>query len=274
MTRFICSTPWSTRQSVVRLVAIVLASVSALLLAACGAAGGGAGELAEDKQVLASCPIGKHLAAKLDIDGSGSSRTSELDGERAAVVAAVARRTAICSGHLQVTLFATSSTSTAVLYDQTLSLPGATENAKLRRVKKLVDEVVEQVAARYKPAIEKVSPRASDVVGQYRVAAEYLTQLGTGYQLNLVILTDGIQTVGFRLGQPLSRAEAVGLSARVNVPKLPKESSITVAGIGRTSSGTPVSSAVAESLTKFYDALCRRTGAQTCISVTDPTLGR
>jgi hypothetical protein len=191
------------------------------------------------------------------------------------VVEVVARRTAVCGGHLRVSAFSLSSAATATLFDSELVLPGATDNARLRRVAKLIDEVMRTVTATYRKEIRKLSPAGSDIVAQYRLAAEYVAQLGQGYQLQLTLLTDGFQTAGFVLGSAaLSEAQARALAARVSVPKLPG-ASVTVTGIGKVVAGRPAASVVAAGVVRFYDALCAKAAAERCTSVTDyATTGR
>ena len=70
----------------------------------------------------------------------------------------------------------------------------------------------------------------------------------------------------------LTPEQATDLASTVSVPALPG-SSITVAGLGRIN-GDPAPSALVEGLVAFYDALCAKTGAKTCVSVTDYTAGR
>lgn len=250
--------------------AALLGSLALLGLGACGAGTSPPGELGQGKQILASCPAGKKLASDVEIDASGSGRTAELPSERAAVVSDVARRTAICGGHLRVSIFSASSAATVVLYDGELSLPGATDNARLRRVPELVNHVMTTTTQAYATKVNDLTPDGSDIVAQYRLGSEYVQQLGDVYILRLVLLTDGFQaSSAFGIGdQPLSADEAAALAKQVTVPTLPKNASVTVAGLGKVV-GQPPSSDVVDGLVAFYDALCHRTGADTCLSVTD-----
>lgn len=72
--------------------------------------------------------------------------------------------------------------------------------------------------------------------------------------------------------QVLTPKQATDLASTVSVPALPG-ASITVAGLGHID-GDPAPSALVEGLVAFYNALCVKTGAKTCISVTDYTAGR
>lgn len=250
------------------LTAAILLSAFTVLLSACGLSTTPPGELGQDQEILASCPTDTRLASKVDLDVSGSSRTATLQPERAAVIKDVARQTAICGGRLRVTAFSASSAATAVLYDGELSLTGATDNARLRHVPELTDGVMAAVAQAYGTKVGRLSPGGSDIVAQYRLASEYRQQLGDGYQLRLVLLTDGFQTAGFDVGSSaLTKSEATALAGTVDVPSLP-DASVIVAGIGKVADQPP-SSSVVDGVIAFYDALCARTEAASCLSVTD-----
>lgn len=252
---------------------LLLSVALALPTAACGINTAPSGELGQAQQILASCPKGTKVASKVDIDVSGSARTATLQPERSNAIGDMARQTAICGGHLQVTAFSASSAATVVLYDGELSLPGATDNARLRRVPDLVTTIMSTVTEAYGTKIQLLSPGGSDIVGQYRLAAEYLQQLGADYQLHLVLLTDGFQTAGIRMGSaPLTKDDATAMAANIDLPKLPV-ASITVAGIGKVT-GQPPSSSVVDGVIAFYDAVCKKTKAASCLSVTDYTSSR
>jgi|GEM_PF-2835858 hypothetical protein len=130
-----------------------------------------------------------------------------------------------------------------------------------------------QVTKSYREALTLPPPGdGSDIIGQYRLAQEYGTQLGAQYALGFVLLTDGFQTVGAgALDHPLAAKEATQLAERLDLPKLPG-ASVVVAGLGKVA-GTPPSSDVVEGVVRFYDAICARTGAAECRSVTDFTVG-
>jgi hypothetical protein len=233
----------------------------------------GKGSIANDQATLASCPKSVHIAADVEIDGSGSSAGSTIETGRLAIAADVVRRTAICGGHLIVRAFSASSGATVTIYEGDVSLPGATDNARLRRVDGLVEKVMVEVTAKYGDAIAALPGGGSDITSVYRLAGEYAAQLGTGHKLHLYVLTDGLNNIGTDLtSQTLSPKQATDLAGAVNVPALPG-SSITVAGLGRIN-GDPAPSALVEGLVAFYNALCVKTGAETCVSVTDYTAGR
>lgn len=253
-----------------RLLAALLGSLALLGLGACGAGTSPPGELGQSQQILASCPAGKKLASDVEIDASGSGRTAQLPSERSAVISDVARRTAICGGHLRVSIFSASSAAMEVLYDDEVSVDAPTVNAKLRRVPALVDKVMTTTTQAYASKVNDLTPDGSDVLAAYRVGgSEYIQQLGNKYVLQLTILTDGFQASStFSLGdRPLSPDEAAALAEQVNVPSLPKSASVTVAGLGKVV-GQPPSSDVVDGLVAFYNAVCHKTGAGNCLSVT------
>jgi hypothetical protein len=65
----------------------------------------------------------------------------------------------------------------------------------------------------------------------------------------------------------LTPEQASALADTVPVPQLPG-AEVAVAGLGRVTGGTAPSDLVA-GLVAYYDRLCARTGAASCLSVTD-----
>jgi hypothetical protein len=255
-----------------RTAGVIAVLASAALVAGCDPKAGETGDLARDKQLLTTCPKDKKVAAKVDIDVSGSGRADQLGSERTAVVETIARRTAVCGGHLRISAFSVTSAATVTLYDEEISLPGATINARLNRVQAAVDAVSQTAVAAYPGALKTLSPNGSDILGQYRLAAEYKRQLGDDYHLELLILSDGYQAGdGISLGgSALTRKQAAKIADKALLPKLP-DASITVAGIGKVTTGKPAPSAIVNGVAWFWDAVCKRTGAASCSSVTDYT---
>jgi len=259
-----------TTFTVLRVGAAVCALGVTLALTACSSL---TAATTPDQTILAACAADKQVASDVKIDGSGSSSGDTITTERLAITADVVRRTAICGGHLLVRTFSASSGATVTIYDGDLSLPGATDNARLRRVDTLVEKVMAEITAKYGDAIAALPGGGSDITSVYRLAGEYAAQLGDGYQLHLYVLTDGLNNIGTDLtSQVLTTEQASDLASAVNVPTLPG-ASITVAGLGRID-GDPAPSALAEGLVAFYNELCVKTGAKTCVSVTDYTAGR
>lgn len=238
-----------------------------VLATACGV-GSPHGELGENQQILASCDTSAPPAALIAVDGTGSSASEQVAAERMSAIESIVRRTAVCSGQLRVLVFSSSSASTVPLFDGSLHPAGATDNARLKRLPKLVEGVMTQIRTAYGPAVARLDQGGSDITAQYRLASEWIGQVGSQSRLHLYMLTDGFQNISVNLGaRPLSKAEAATLANRVSVPKLPG-ASVVVAGLGKVA-GAPPRSDVVEGLVAYYDALCRRSGAATCVSVTD-----
>ncbi|MGH3630675.1 MAG: hypothetical protein ACRDRL_24945, partial [Sciscionella sp.] len=173
-----------------------------------------------------------------------------------------------CSGYLKVIVFSSSSTATATLFDGSLRQPGATENARLHRVPRAVATVMATIRQAYEPAAAGLDQQGSDITAQYRLAGEWLRQLGGDYRLHVYALTDGFQTAGIDLdAQALDRQQATRLAQQVPMPMLPG-ASVVVAGLGRVAGAQPPSDVV-EGLVAYYDALCHRLAAAKCLSVSD-----
>ncbi|MBB1152469.1 hypothetical protein [Amycolatopsis dendrobii] len=249
-----------------RIVVVLLAAV--LAVTACGAPTSAPNDLATNQQRLTQCDPARPPAALVAIDGTGSSASDQIAQERMQVVEAIATRTAVCGGHLRVLVFTASSAAATVLFDGSLKMAGATDNARLRRVPAAVAELMATVRAAYAPTVAALPRSASDITAQYRLASEWVQQLGGPYRLDFTILTDGFQNVRVDLGaRALSKQEAAALADQETVPTL-SGASVTAAGLGRIANGTP-SSSVVEGLVAYYDELCRHASAVKCTSVTD-----
>lgn len=259
-----------TTFTVLRTSAAVCALGVTLALTACSSLNA---NTTPDQTILAACTPHKQVAADVEDDGSSSDSGDAIVKERLTITADVVRRVAICGGHLLVRAFASSSGATVTIYDGNLSLPGATDIARLRRVDPLVNKVMASIKAKYNSAIAALPDGGSDITSVYRLAGEYAAQLGAGYQLHLYVLTDGFNNIGTDLtSRVLTPKQATELASTVNVPALPG-ASITVAGLGHIA-GDPAPSAMVDGLVAFYNALCVKTGAKTCVSVTDYTAGQ
>lgn len=196
------------------------------------------GDLGVNQKTLATCPSNP-LASRVAIDVSGSVRAQAIPELYAAAVQDLARRTAVCGGHLSGVAFSASSAATVSLFEGELQMPGSTENARLRRVPQAVEEVMKTVGDAYADKASSLTPGGTDIVAQYRLADEYVQQLGGNRQLDLRILTDGVQSVGTVIGnQPLSAAQASQLADQFNVTQLPG-ASITVDWQGQRSPAGP-----------------------------------
>jgi hypothetical protein len=239
-----------------------------VLLAACGASPSSRGELGDDQRLLASCDSAHPPASWVAIDGTGSSAADAITAERMTATETIVRQTAVCSGRLRVIVFSSSSAATTILFDGPLKMDGATDNARLKRVPAAVADVMDKIRKTYGPAVASLSQGGSDITAQYRLAGEWAGQLEGDHRLHLYLLTDGFQNIGVDLGaRAVRKDEAAALAQQVAVPMLP-EATVVVAGLGRIA-GTPPPSNVVEGLIAYYDALCRKTAAARCVSVTD-----
>jgi hypothetical protein len=224
--------------------------------------------LATAKQVAQTCHD-KPVAAMVALDVSGSMASKTFSKQRVRMVMDGAEQTAVCGGHLRVLVFSTSSARTGVLYDGQLTPTGATETSRLRRSLKQTVAVVDEVEKNYVGTPGQLSPDGSDILGTYLLAGQYFTQLGDRYGTKVFMVdTDGFSTDDVLIpGRAMSPAQAKKLAISASVPPLPGVD-VTVAGLGK-ENGTPPDTAVVEGLTAFYDAVCAKTKAASCTSVTD-----
>lgn len=221
-------------------------------------------------QFLDDCPKDAKLATSVHLDVSGSFITSELDGQRLAILRDAIARTAACKGHLQVKAFAGSGAGTAVLFDDGLQLKGSTDNARLRRIPALVDDITDQVAAGYGDLPTMTG--GTDVVGQLRGAREYIDQLGGGYTLWAIVATDGLQTAGVRTKRLTQQRGAEQEAGRLPVTDLSNaEAEVLFVGIGNTTDRAALRTSVVNAVKSFYEAICKRLSAKRCQVATDYT---
>lgn len=254
-----------------RALSAFVAMLCALLaLAGCKSSSTTASDFARAKEVAKTCPASGKVAGLINLDVSGSGRLPDVGSERLSIIENITRRTVVCGGHLRVTVFSATSANTVSLHDGEVSLPGATENARLRRSEKAVQDAVQQVAANYPAAIRKVSPAHSDITAEFRLASEYKQQLGADYHLDFTVLTDGLQTLGPRITKPIAVADARKVASAVKVPSL-EGASVTIAGVGKVATGGVPSSALTNSLVAYWNEVCRKTKAARCSVVTDYT---
>lgn len=264
-----CMLRTSSAQRLSRTVLLLVTLLAAVIaMAACDSSSSPQTALATNQQILSTCDSSAPPASLIAIDGTGSSAATAIEAQRMTIVESVVRRTAICSGDLRVTVFTTSSAATVTLFDGALKLPGATSNARLLRVPNVVASVMAQIKKSYAPAAASLQYGGSDITGQYRQAADWITQVGRPYLLHFYLLTDGFQTIGIDLGAHLlSPQQAAALADQVTMPKLPG-TSIIVAGLGRIAVQAAATDVVNE-LVSYYNELCHNAAAASCLSVTD-----
>ncbi|WP_280450673.1 hypothetical protein [Nocardia cyriacigeorgica] len=227
--------------------------------------------LADGKQIAASCPEGRQLAGRAAIDVSTHMRAIAGDAGRLDPVQQLVRRVMICGGHLRVDAFSGSSAATAGVFDADLHLPGATENARLRREPAMTEDIMKQITENLPKAAAALPLTGSDILAQFGMSTEYFQQLdpdGTRYTLDLVFSTDGAQSEGISLGDTsLTVDHAEALATRVTAPNL-SGASIQLTNIGKTANPAPSTSYV-DALKAFYGRVCQASGAARCTVVTD-----
>lgn len=254
-----------TLHTVPRALSALTVAIGVTVLAGCATSA--TGELGENQKILATCPDGMPVDSFTLIDGSGSNLSESITAEHLATIESVARRTAICGGHLTVRAFSAGSAATTLIYDAEIMMSGATDNARLRRVPGHVEQIMRDVEAAYPTAVASLPEGGSDISGVYRLLGEQAAQL-PGMRLEATISTDGLNNIGVSLDQTITKEDATALADTVSVPKLPADTQITVVGLGRVA-GAPLPSTFVEGLVVFYDRLCENTGAEQCLSVTD-----
>jgi hypothetical protein len=249
-----------------KILAIAAVATATLGITACGGTGA-VGRLGELKRVARTCPAHASLAAYVAWDVRRTLRGPRIATVRLESLQKTAERVAACGGELRVVAFGPTAASTARLFDGDLQPPGATENARLLRVPHLVAQTIEQVTAHLPGVLAEVSGRGADPLSQFAAAEQFRRQLGPGYALHVVIETSGLVR-GFP--SPENAAVDASASTAVNgpVPDL-TGADVVVAGIGKVGRGAPVPSSVVAALRDDYGRLCERTGAGSCLVITD-----
>ena len=231
------------------------------------------GDTATAKAIIASCAKGEKVAGVASVDATASGGGNTLSSERLTAIGDLASRVALCGGILKVSAFTSSSAATTTLFEGPIPLQGATDRARARRVGKAVDKVLAEIKAAYPVGVQGLSGGGSDIVAQFRLAAEHARQLGDGHRLRLLVLTDGFQNAGTNVVKAAkSPGGAEQAAAQFEVPDL-SGANVTVAGVGKVD-GTAPPTKIVDGLKAFYQALCERTGAESCTIVTDHAAGR
>ena len=238
-----------------------LAVGTAILLGGCSILNSDAGV----DPALGTCPT-KPIVAVALWDASGSSTDSTITESRMRTLGDIVHRTALCGGRLLVSAFTSSSSASATVYDQDLSVPGATDQAKSRRVDEVQEEVLGEINTKLEQVTARLPQDGSDITSALRLMAEYAAQHPDS-QLDGYLLTDGFNNITTDLADIGSQQAATEKAGMVAVPNL-TGAWLTVAGIGRVSDQS-ASSAQAENLVAFYTELCIRSDASECVVVTD-----
>lgn len=240
------------------------------VLSACGL-GQASGTLGQLQQMASTCPRGQQVATYVGDDLSSNDRSRTLNQARLSEIRAAATFTAVCGGTLQVNAFSASDAGTQVLYAGPLQPSGATLNARLLRVTPMVNSVMKTVAEGIPRATSRLPGKATDVVSQLTLMAEFAAQQGRGDRLYGLLMTTGLQTTGEVVTNvDLSQAAAADLGKRASVPALPG-AVVTIAGLGQVADGPPAPSNYVQSLITFFTEACRRTGATCTVSINPVT---
>lgn len=246
---------------------ILATTAVALTISLAGCSSGATDSRSDLTAVAESCP-NLPIDALIEDDGSGSSRSAPLTEERLATIEKVVERTIVCTGHLTVQSFSSTSGATVTVYDRDLTLSAPTVNARIRQTPAAVKAVMEEIRAAYGPAVAALPSGGSDIASTFRLFGEQAAQFSDHFH-DYLLLTDGLQNTGaYQISGALTPEQAQALADSVSVPLLPTESKLTIAGLGRVS-GDPVPSAVIEGMVSLYTALCEKTGAGTCLVVSE-----
>jgi hypothetical protein len=242
----------------------ILAIAAAVTTAAGCATSGAVNQLGELKRVADGCPPHAHLAAYVAWDVRRTLRAPRIAEARLESLEKTAERVAACGGALRVVAFGPTAASTARLYDGDLRPRGATQNARLLRVPRLAAQVTHDVRERLPDVLREVSGQSADPLSQFAAADQFRRQLGPGYALHLVI-----ETSGFGRGVPMrANAGASDLAGTAVGPDL-TGADVVVAGLGKVAGRAPTPTRVVAALRTFYERVCARVHAASCLVITD-----
>ena len=222
-----------------------VAAMTVITLAACSPAGGRLNAL---RTLASTCPKNGKLAESVALDVANNQRSPSLTAARLATIRNAANQIAACGGHLRVVVFGATTAASATVYDGDLAPSGATLNARLLRVPRMVNNVVTQVDHQIQLVVPKIDGQGDDPLSALTAADQYVSELGTGFSVRFIIETDGISSQTLILNtRTLNADNAKALALRFEVPDL-SGSSITFAGIGKVGAGSPLLSSFVEAL--------------------------
>lgn len=246
--------------SIKQLQVAAFATVVSATLAACGPSG--ISPTSDAKTLIDGCH--GRVNSFVAIDASASGNTGELNGASQKAITDELSRVAACGGQYRVSVFTSSSAATVTLTEGSIPLVGATNQAKAKRLRGAVSQVVAQVANQYRILALGLDPGGSDPVAQLRLFSEWTRQIGNGHS-SMLELTDGFQNAGITTAD--IEANPTAAASRFPLPNL-ASTEVTFAGIGRVSGPAPTTETV-DALKSFYQALCERSAAASCTVVTD-----
>lgn len=211
------------------------------------------------------CPDGG-LTEIHALDITGSTQAEAAKGSSLELVDRAARRAAQCEGYVKVFAFASSTGTTASLYDGTLTVDAPTENAKRRKADKLADEAMGEISKHYDSARMEIAGVGTDVLGMLTLFEQAAAQHPAG-EIHAALYTDGNTNIGVDPAAAASPEEARALADAQTVPDL-SAMSLSVYGIGQHTLVEQSSETIAN-VTAFWDQICQNTGATACTVVTD-----
>jgi len=224
-------------------------------------------DLAPLQALRAECDPDQLEVDFVALDSSNSSDSDAIHQSRLAVLEELARRSVVCEGRIVVVRFTSTAASTDTVIDESFALAGATDNAKLRRAPDEIARVQTLLTDEVDGSASSLPEGGSDVLGMYNLAAQLVGQLKGPAALHVTLLTDGFTNVGIKLDRKTKIDDVDGLVDATDVPDLPG-ASITVAGLGDVA-GKAVRSSAVEALIAYYDGICDKAKAASCVSVTD-----
>lgn len=227
-------------------------------LAACTTAG--TSSPSSDRAMAANCPSAG-IATAIGTDTTVSGQSAEKKAMDLAVIANQVRRTAVCGGHLTVFAFASSTGSTATVFDGDLYVDAPTENAKIRKAGKLAEQTIATIAENYDSALASVSGSGTDVLGMLTLLQQANAQFPDLVAEN-VLLTDGWTNIGVDPTTVVDADAARTLADQQTVPDL-TGASLRIIGIGKQAQDELPSTVIAN-LTAFWEQICANTNATSC----------
>lgn len=216
----------------------------------------------------APCPQGDSLSVVVAVDGTSSFRSPASKAANLKVMAEHITTAAYCGGSVRVFGFASSTGATQDIFASRLSPAASTDNARRRKAEKLTEQVMAQVSTNYDPALDQLAGTGTDVLGMLAVFREAKEQV-PGSVVDAVVLTDGLSNIAVNPVTARSTTAARALTDTVSVPDL-TGSRLSFVGIGREAPGAPeLPSAVIERVRAFWQRVCERTHAASCLVATD-----
>lgn len=227
-----------------------------------------------DLETIAKHCAGAQRMSLIASDESDTSRGATSQPGRLQVIRNEVARTAVCGGHVRVTMFSGSVVG-QVVFDGDLTTAGATETSRLRKVPKLVDQTMATIGRGLPAARASLPGDGTDITGQYEVAAEYFAQQGAAGKAmrTFTMLTDGISTIPAEVANPEFTVARARELAESETPATIPGVAVRMIGVGRTAIGEQPPSSYVDAVKAFQSAVCAKTEAASCLIVTDPGAG-